>query len=304
MGCFYNCNNNINDPTLITENEKEIEFPVYSSKNDKYLEFLEKDINFLKNITLVEFINLLSYYNNETINKSFDGPYKINFTCKDKFLSEEINKELFKIFLEKIFLKNRQLGEEETTFIEMCVELFNSLELKLKEYYKDKNRKITKRNLLCFGTLFCKTNNISKIKFLFNIFKDDNEQIMKSEQFNEFLMCTFLISSYCIINTTKILSQINPMIPVLSFADLEILVQNSQLEDCHNLLKYFNDNFFLRRPFTWEQFKQKFEGNNGFGWILSTNGIRQKLEEKDISKPVYFLNQMFNKKENKSFQQN
>ena len=292
MGCFFGCNKISNEPTLIAENEKEIEFPSYSSKSDNCLKYLEKDNNLLRYISLIEFVNLLSYFNNQTAGIPFEGPYRTNFSNKDEFLSEIIYKELFQSFIENTILRERQLGEEETTFIEMYIELFNSLESKLKEYYGDENKKLAKKNLLCLGTLFCKTNNISKIKFLFDIFKDENEQIMKSEELNEFLICSFLISSYCLLCAAKNLSQVNPTIPEMPREELELL-QNSQLEDCYNLLNYFNKNFFYRKPFTWEEFREKFEGKEGFGWIFSTKGIRQKLQEKDINNPNYFLNQIF-----------
>ena len=146
MGCFFGCNKTSNEPTLIAENEKEIEFPSYSSKSDNYLKYLEKDNNLLRYISLIEFVNLLSYFNNQTAGIPFEGPYRTNFSNKDEFLSEIIYKELFQSFIENTILRDRQLGEEETTFIEMYIELFNSLESKLKEYYGDENKKLAKRN--------------------------------------------------------------------------------------------------------------------------------------------------------------
>ena len=52
-----------------------------------------------------------------------------------------------------------------------------------------------------------------------------------------------------------------------------------------NLLKYFNEKFFDKESFTWEEFKKKFEkdNSNSFAWIFSTKGIRSKLEDKRIS---------------------
>ena len=293
--CIVKCNQSENESSLIAETEEEIEFPYYSSLSDNHLEILEKNNNIFRYISLVEYINLLSYFTLETSTIPFEGPYKINFSFKDKFLSDYINQELFQSFIENIILKNREIGEEETTFKEMCIELYKSLKLKLKQNYGKENKKITKRDLICLGTLFCKTNNINKIKLFFDIFKNEKDIFLPSEELNEFLICSFLISSYCLICAKKNLSQINPTIPEFSFEDLQKLLKCSELKDCQSLVKYFNINFFFNKQFfVWNEFIQKFKGDNGFGWIFSTKGIRQKLQENQIETDN-FIKKIFTK---------
>lgn len=277
--CLVNCNKTENESTLMAQNEEEIEFPQYSSISDSHLEILEKDNNLFRYMTLVEYINLLSYYTLETVNIPFDGPFKITFSYRDEFLSQYFNEELFKNFIDNTILKNREIGEQETTFKEMCLELFKSLKIKLKENYGE-DKKVTKRDLISLGILFCKTNNINKIKIFFDIFKNEKEIFIQSNELNEYLLCSFLISSFCLISAKKKLSQINPTIPEFSLEEIQSLLQHSNLENCINLVNYFNQNFFNKNVFyRWDQFKQKFEGENGFGWIFSTKGIRQKLQE-------------------------
>ena len=266
--------------TLLAKNEEEIEFPEYSSISDTHLESLEKDNNILKYITLVEYLNLLSYFTLDTATIPFEGPYKISFSYKDEFLSKTFYEELFQSFIENSILKDREIGEMEVTFKEIFIELYKSLKLKLTQHYGDKSKKITKRDLICLGTLFCKASNISKIKILFDIFKNEKEEFSKSEELNEFLLCSFLISSYCLISAKKKLSSINPMITELSLEDLKSMLQYAELKDCQNLVNFFNFNFFDKNDFTWDEFKKKFEDKeNGFGWIFSSKGIRQKLQE-------------------------
>lgn len=280
--CFVNCNESEEDSTLLAKIEEEVKFPQYSSISDSHLEILEKDNNLLRYITLVEYINLLSYYTLETANIPFDGPFKITFSYKDEFLSQNFSEELFQSFIENTILKNRELGEEESTFKEICLELFKSLKIKLKEYFGE-DKKITKRDLISLGTLYCKTNSINKIKIFFDIFKNQKEIFMQSNELNEFLLSSFLISSFCLINAKKKLSQVNPTIPEFTLEELESLFHYSNLEDCINLVNYFNKNFFNKNAFyRWDQFKPKFEGDNGFGWIFSSQGIRQKLQENHI----------------------
>lgn len=41
--------------------------------------------------------------------------------------------------------------------------------------------------------------------------------------------------------------------------------------------------FFDKDSFTWIEFKEKFENKEkGFQWILSSRGIRKKLEENNV----------------------
>ena len=295
--CTVNCYKVENEQTLLAQTEEEIEFPQYSSLIDNHLECLEKDNNLFRYLSLVEYINLLSYYNLETATIPFEGPYKIHFSYKDEFLSNVIHEELFQSFIENSILRNREIGEEESTFKEMCIELFKSLKLKLRQNSGDENKNITKRDLLCLGILFCKTNNINKIKLFFDIFKNEKELFIPSEELNEFLISSFLISSYCLISAKKKLSQTNPTIPETSLEDLKNLVSNSELKDCQNLVKLFNLKFFFNKnAFTWEEFKQKFIGINGFGWIFSTKGIRQALQENQNETDT-FLNKLFRKQD-------
>ena len=295
--CFVNCKNTENESTLMAKNEEEIQFSQYSSLSDSQLEILEKDNNLFRYITLVEYINLLSYYTLETANIPFDGPYKITFSYKDEFLSQYFYEELFQNFIENTILKNRELGEQETTFKEMCLELFKSLKTKLKENYGE-DKKVTKRDLICLGILFCKTNNINKIKIFFDLFKNEKEIFIQSNELNEYLLSSFLISSFCLISAKKKLSQTNPTIPEFSLEEIQSLLQNANLEDCINLVNYFNKNFFNKNIFyRWDQFKQKFEDENGFGWIFSSKGIRQKLQE-IRNESNNFVNQVFEPEKN------
>ena len=295
--CFVNCKNTENESTLMAKNEEEIQFSQYSSLSDSQLEILEKDNNLFRYITLVEYINLLSYYTLETANIPFDGPYKITFSYKDEFLSQYFYEELFQNFIENTILKNRELGEQETTFKEMCLELFKSLKTKLKENYGE-DKKVTKRDLICLGILFCKTNNINKIKIFFDLFKNEKEIFIQSNELNEYLLSSFLISSFCLISAKKKLSQTNPTIPEFSLEEIQSLLQNANLEECINLVNYFNKNFFNKNIFyRWDQFKQKFEDENGFGWIFSSKGIRQKLQE-IRNESNNFVNQVFEPEKN------
>ena len=61
------------------------------------------------------------------------------------------------------------------------------------------------------------------------------------------------------------------------------MLKVSELKDAQNLLKIFNENFFKKTNYGWNEFKTLFEDkDSGFGWLFSSNGIRKKLEENDV----------------------
>ena len=163
----------------------------------------------------------------------------------------------------------------------ICLEIYKALELKLKQHYNNESAVIIrKRNLLPIGILFCASNNIEKIKFIFDIFKNENEEICKSEDFDDFLLSLFLTGSYCLISARNKIGNSFNEIEKLPKEELLKLVNYAELKDCENLVNMFKNNFFVKEAYTWEDFKGKFEDlENGFGWIFSSKGIRRKLEE-------------------------
>ena len=77
-----NCKEEDKDLYLTETTKEEIEFPIYYSKADSILESL-KENNLFKDITLIEYINLLSNVKAENSNISFEGPFKMNFSNND-----------------------------------------------------------------------------------------------------------------------------------------------------------------------------------------------------------------------------
>jgi hypothetical protein len=274
--------------------EREIEIKDFDSPNDKNLEILESKFNFFNFVQLVEYVNLLDQFNIQTSTIITDEPMRTNFSSKDEFLRQTMSIEEFQSFIEnKIFdleglfdiIGNKDNHQSISIFKEMCLEIYRALELKLKQHYKDSNETdlIKKRNILSIGILFCACENIEKVKLLFNIFKNDEEEFCKSDELDDFLLTQFLISSYCLISARNKISNSDLKIEKLEKDDLINLVNVSELKDCENLVNKFNETFFEKESYKWEEFKRKFEDiDNGFGWVISSKGIRRKLEENNI----------------------
>ena len=273
-------------------NEKEIKFLDYESTYKEFLDIIDLKYNFFTYISLIEYMNLLESFTVETSTSPFEGKMRNNFSPKDKFLTQDLNVDEFQSFIENKILKisvlvdtNEKNSDQISIFKEAFLEIFNSLLLKLKQNYPDKESdSISKRDLISIGLLFCDSNNIDKIKVFFDIFKNEDEKFTSKPELDEFLLCLFLISSYCMVSARKKVSNDNSKIPALNKEYLIKMISVSELKDSQNLVKIFNENFFKDSSnYNWEEFKNLFKNkNSGFGWIFSSNGIRQKLEENNV----------------------
>ncbi len=284
MGCNYCKKKGYQKINYLAPSEKEIPIKDYHSENDKHLELIETKYNFFNYVQLVEYVNLLEEFSLETLTVVTDEPMRTNFNYNDPFLTTEISLEEFQSFIQnKIFnleeLYEMKSNNQEITkiFLELFTGIYKALEIQL-----EKNKvPIYKRNLLAIGILFCSCENIEKIKLLFDVFQSAENVFYKSENLDNFLISLFLISSYCIINARKNIVNKELNIEEIPKDDLNELMKICGLENCQNLLNKFNKNFFHKEEgYNWEQFKKKFEDiENGFGWVVSSKGIRRKLEE-------------------------
>ena len=283
MGIFYNnCRekNRDDEIDLVEPISEEIQFPTYYSKCDSILESLN-ETNLLKYITLIEYINLLANITPENANNIFEGPYKMNFSYYDSqsFVNSIVSDELYDDFITKRILSHRIMGESETIFKDICTEIYEILKNKIKEHYQNENAKLSKKNFISLGIFFCKGTNAFKMKLIFDLFKNAKGDLEQNKIFDEFLLSNFLIASYCLILVRKNLSRNNPLVSEISFDKIDKYMEIYNLKNCEDLVEDFNFNFFNGMKLTFYEYKLKFKDNNGFGWIFSPEGIRQKLEE-------------------------
>ena len=289
MGC---CEKKTERQNYFCPNEKEIKFLDYKSTFGDLLEIIDRTYNFFTYVPLIEFMNLLEFYTSKTSTEEFQGKFRNDFSSKDEFLAQNMAVEEFQSFIENKILKTSALNDileknndQISIFKEAFIEIFHALLLKLGQNNPDKQfEAISKRDLISIGLLYCDSNNIDKIKVFFDIFKNENEEFVSTPELNEFLMCLFLIPSYCMISARKKANNQHPDVPELKKDELLNMLKISELKDSQNLLQVFNNNFFQTKTnYTWEEFKALFvDKSTGFGWIFSSNGIRKKLEENNV----------------------
>ena len=277
--------------SLAPSTEREITPIRYISPNDSFFEDIETKYNVFTYVQLVEYINLLENYSIETATLSFTGKMKTEFSKNDSFLSASINVDEFQSFIENKIFKISEinaLSENNemmlSTFKAVFREIYGSLELKLNQHFGNKNGDIiTKKTLIPMGIIFCISSVVGKIKLIFDLYKNDNNMFVKSDDFNKYLITSFLICSYCMISARRKITNANSSIPKLSNSDMIKCLKVSELKDSQNLVKVFNETFFDKEELSWNDFRDKFEDNEkSFQWILSAKGIRKKLEENNV----------------------
>ena len=277
--------------SLAPPNEKEISVVKYHSSNDSFYDDIEIKYNILTYIQLIEYINVLEHYSIETATLPFEGKMKREFSYKDNFLNYIMSVDEFQSFIENKLLAIPAIyelaGNNElmvSTFKAAFKEIYNSLEMKLNQHYNEKKiDRITKKTIIPLGVIFCISNVLGKIKLIFDLFKNEDGEFAKSDELDKFLLASFLISSYCMVSARRKISSTNRYIPEITKEELIKCLEVCELKDCQNLLKVFNMTFFEKDSYNWIEFKSKFENKEkGFQWILSSRGIRSKLEENNV----------------------
>ena len=277
--------------SMAPSNEREISAQKYHSSNDIFFEDLETKYNIISYIQLVEYMNLLENYTLETATIPFEGEMKTQFSSKDPFLTYVMSVDEFQSFIENKIMKISEIYELSgkndlmvSTFKAAFREIYSSLEMKLNQHYNEKvNDRITKKTLIPLGVIFSISNVVGKIKLIFDLFKNDEGKFTKSNEFNDYLLTSFLICSYCMISARRKITTTNPNIPEMSKEDLIKCLGVCELKDCQNLVHVFNNTFFEKESYNWMEFKEKFHNKEkGFQWILTSKGIRRNLEEHNV----------------------
>ena len=295
MGTFTCCKKMSEDTSSVfAKGESEIDFPEYESRSDKYFSLIEGKFNLISHVQLLEYMNLLEQFSLQTATIDFEGKYRSDFSSKDEFLSTVLHQDEFQSFIENKLLNTPDVlevfGEDEltlSTFKDCFIKVFSALNTKLNSFYNvKKEEKVTKRNLVALGILFCRGQNISKLKLFFEIFKDENGNFVKSENLDNYLMSLFFISGYCLLSVRMFINFPKQNLSKIDNNLAQQILNGNGLtqKNAENLLNYFNTKFFNKESFTWDEFKKKFnDSKNSFSWIFSSKGIRSKLESKSIT---------------------
>lgn len=277
--------------------EKEVNIPTYSSGADKEFSKLETKFNLLRDLVFGDYIYSLSIFSTENATL-VDDYNKIpeKYSISDPFYNEAFPPELIQSFIENKIFKHPNLyskaGEDEqlaNTFKEMILQIQKNLTLKIKQNKKNKGEPdddsaFKKSHAAALGLLYCSGQNVSKIKFLFDLFAV-NGVLKISKELDDFLLGLFLIPAYCMLAVRSKIHKTNSEIEELPKDGMKQLLDACELKDSAHLVDVTNGILFPTpdKQYTYEQFKALFQkGDNSIGWLLSAKGVRSMLEKNNV----------------------
>lgn len=291
------CNKSQQPASGEIETEREVSIPMYSSSADKEFSKIETKENLLRDISFTDYIYSLSEFSTENATKQDDYTHKpTSYSMDQPFYNEELTHDLFQSFIENKLFKHPNLyvkaGENEDTanlFKEVMFNIQKSLIAKLDQNDKNNgidhpNNTFRKSHAIALGILYASGTNVSKIKFLHNLFSREGS-LKKTNEFSEFLLALFLIPSYCMLYTRNKLADSGD----LSEFPKEIMkkiLDKCELKDTVNLLGITMKLIFPveEKSYSYSKFKNLFEGGgpNSIGWIINPRGIRLMLEKNNV----------------------
>ncbi len=272
--------------------DKDIIIPLYTSDCDEDIEKIEFEYNYLKEINFYDYINSLKSFNNDNIKN------KDNIFIKDDYFKKNFPLEDFQLFIENNILKDKsidlKLGTKETEkniFKDTLINIYKGVSKLLYEHKTKYNKGIEQKNVyskgdaITLGLLYCKGNNIDKIKFLFYLFSNCGN-LKRSYDFDEFLLSLFLTGTYGILLSRIKVGPKYDEIGELNFVLSQKYLDSFQLKNSENLVKVTNDIIFGKKGnlnYNFSDFQNKFsdDKNNSFGFLISSKGIRY-MQNKNI----------------------
>lgn len=269
--------------TLISfaKTEKQIKEITYNSPHDDLFSFIEFEYNYISKFQLIEFVNYLAYYkdDNATIDKKIDLKFSFLPGSFDDIISAEQLNNLIENSKRKFpDLKIDKPDEDMQLFKIVSNAMYKGVQLRFIK--KNKDFKMKKINLLPLGVLYAKSDVGGKVKFIFDVFSEDKKISKESKNFQDYILGSFFFSSFAIVNSGHDLYKKSKLQKEEFLKDnIRKLVEIYNAENCETLLDEFNESFFTVDSLDWQAFREKFEMENGFQWILSPKGIRAKLNK-------------------------
>ena len=290
--CCYCCSSKLNAEDDDVDKSEEIEINKYTSKYDNEFSILEKKYNYISNITFRDFAYSLNLFSmdNATLQDDYTNKPE-EYSKNDSLFKDSITQDYFQSFIENKLFKhpiiiNLLSNEEGSAICKECyIQIYGALEKKLSAADRENSRKknnqnrIKKYHILCFGILYGAGLNISKIKLIFDLFKDENGKLKKSNDFEDFLLGLFLIPAYCILHARTRLGSLYNSIGEFDTNKIKETLENCELKDSMNLTNVTLEKIFgpENKELSYEDWKNLFYRHT-IDYILSATGVRANLE--------------------------
>ena len=136
-----------------------------------------------------------------------------------------------------------------------------------------------KSSAIIYGLLFCKGDDWVKVRIFFNLFKDENEKLKKTQTLDFFFFMLFTTASYAMFYSRNQLSKYKKM-ENPDEEDISFLMKIFTMDNTKNLIEYINKLLFGKEntnELVYEQFKKRCEigeKKESASFIFSSMGIR------------------------------
>jgi hypothetical protein len=282
-------NNQTHQPYQNEKPSNPIKQKSYSSKFDSIFNKFETEFNILKYLEIREFQQILLNF------KSFSSETEANASEKKEFLTE-IDDVFFKVFIENKLLNHFLIfnqisnNDKKISIISQFYSNFFSILQKNYSYYNkkisdhkydsDNKKSIRKICLLAYAFLYTKGETYEKYEYLYHLLCDENGEISKTDDFEDFFFFLFIVPSNVFIYSIYSLGEeynefsINQDVFQQIYDSFEVKDSKALAE------KFFSVMFLEKQSLSQQEFLNKLVNND---WIFSPAGIRKTLEDNNIN---------------------
>lgn len=215
-----------------------------------------------------------------------------NFNASDPWVFEDMSEDDLVVFLDNKIVKHKAIydkmqdGRKPMLFKDILVTYCKKLAEKLGK--KDPDFKFKKWHAMLIAFLYCKGQNITRAKFVYDLFAKDGK-FGKSEDFSAFQYALYLTASFAALSTRTGMSEsYEEDFPKLEKEKIKELLDACQEKDCKNLVTVIDNKFFgedgsISYPFEdFIKLIKKSDKDESLGFILSSKGIRYFLEKYNV----------------------
>lgn len=269
----------------ITVSETAITLPKFSSETDFIFDNFDKKYNFLKDISLFDF--LISLQNLKFSKTPGETDYITEDDPENIFLSF-IDIAEVQTFLDNTVGKHpRHYNEKDSENMQLFGEYFKMLidyNIKgQKDYYKknpdidDYKSNLKKYMLIQLGLLYCFSKDMDKINVFFSSVADENCKISKNKYLDLFVYMLIFTASFSNFSTCFKLNQQNDgKLPTMKIEDRPTWDDYFGLYQVEKVFNLFKETLFAEKEeLNFDQFYTAIQHEN-LAWILTLQGIRSK----------------------------
>ena len=291
--------NELRNPIKLREYKEIDEGKMFQKLEDK-----KEKVNYLLFLDFNDYMICLSKFTLENADSKDDfSKIEYSYSIRDNFYNDNFNIEYLQSFIESKILKHEELykkvfhsensQERSIIFKEFLYNLHRSLIPKIKTIQIEngvneddihENTLMKKNAAIIYGLLYCEGYDWLKVRIFFNLFKDKDRKLKKSEDLDYFLFMLFTTATYCTCYARNQLSKYKN-IGEVNEDDMFDIMKYFQVDTTKKVIEYTNKLLFgkeEKNELLYEQFRKKCEISDikeNASFLFSSKGIRSLYKQ-------------------------